>query len=120
MRISVVAPIYNEKDNIKRFIDKVEEAVKKGFESYEIVLVDDGSTDGSHEILDEEAKKNGHLKVLHFTKNNGQTAAIDAGFKIDTGDLIVTMDADLQTNTEDIYTLIPYIEIYKRNRKQDS
>ena len=112
MRISVVAPIYNEKDNIKRFIDKVEEAVKKGFESYEIVLVDDGSTDGSHEILDEEAKKNGHLKVLHFTKNNGQTAALDAGFKHCTGDLVLMMDSDLQTDPNDLYLLLGYLDNY--------
>ena len=52
MRISVVAPIYNEKDNIKRFIEKVEEAEKKGFESYEIVMIDVGRSDGRHEILD--------------------------------------------------------------------
>ena len=112
MRISVVAPIYNEKDNIKRFIDKVEEAVKKGFESYEIVLVDDGSTDGSHETLDEEAKKNGHLKVLHFTKNNGQTAALDAGFKHCTGDLVLMMDSDLQTDPNDLYLLLGYLDNY--------
>lgn len=112
MRISVVAPIYNEKDNIKRFIDKVEEAVKKGFESYEIVLVDDGSTDGSHEILDEEAKKNGHLKVLHFTENNGQTSALDAGFKHCTGDLVLMMDSDLQTDPNDLYLLLGYLDNY--------
>ncbi|MDU1911498.1 glycosyltransferase family 2 protein [Fusobacterium sp.] len=111
-RISVIAPVYNEKENIKRFIEKVEKALKKRFNSYEIILIDDGSTDGSKEILDKEAKRNGHVKVHHFTKNNGQTAALAAGFKVCTGELVVTMDSDLQTNPEDIYILLAYINDY--------
>ena len=54
-RVSVIAPVYNEKENIKRFIEKVERALKKRFDSYEIILIDDGSTDGSKEILDKDA-----------------------------------------------------------------
>ncbi|MFK4784712.1 glycosyltransferase family 2 protein [Fusobacterium sp. MFO224] len=111
-RISVIAPVYNEKNNIIRFIDQVEKALKKGFDSYEIVLINDGSTDGSKEILDEAMSTNAHVKVYHFSKNNGQTAAIDAGFKMATGDLIVTMDSDLQTDPDDIYLLLKYIDRY--------
>lgn len=111
-RISVIAPVYNEKENIKRFIEKVEIALKKRFDSYEIILVDDGSTDGSKELLDREAERNGHVKVYHFTKNNGQTAALAAGFKACTGDFVVTMDSDLQTDPEDIYILLAYITEY--------
>lgn len=123
-RISVVAPVYNEKDNVSRFIEKVENALKKGFDSYEIILVNDGSTDGSKEILNEEAKKNGHVKVFHFTKNNGQTAALDFAFKKASGDLILMMDSDLQTDPEDVYTLLPYIKEYdmvngKRETRED-
>lgn len=111
-RISVVAPVFNEEENILRFIKKVEEVLKKGFKSYEIVLVNDGSTDRSKEILDREAENNGHLKVYHFTKNNGQTAALDAGFKKCTGDLILMMDSDLQTDPNDLYILLKYIDRY--------
>ena len=111
-RISVVAPVFNEKENIQRFISKVEEALKKEFDSYEIVLVDDGSSDGSYEILDEEAKKNGHVKVFHFTENNGQTAALDAAFKQCTGDLVLMMDSDLQTDPNDLYLLLGYLGDY--------
>lgn len=111
-RISVVAPVFNEEENILRFIKKVEEVLKKGFKSYEIVLVNDGSTDRSKEILDREAENNGHLKVYHFTKNNGQTAALDAGFKKCTGDLILMMDSDLQTDPNDLYVLLKYIDRY--------
>ena len=111
-RISVITPVYNEKENIKRFIEKVEESLRKRFDSYEIILIDDGSTDGSREILDKEAERNGHVKVYHFTKNNGQTAALAAGFKVCTGELVVTMDSDLQTNPDDIYVLLAYINDY--------
>ena len=123
-RISVIAPVYNEKENISRFIVKVEQALRRRFDSYEIILVDDGSTDGSSEIMDNEAEKNGHVKVYHFTKNNGQTAALAAGFKVCTGDLVVTMDSDLQTDPEDIYVLLAYIDDYdmingKRETRED-
>lgn len=111
-RISVIAPVYNEKENIKRFIEKTEQSLKKRFDSYEIILIDDGSTDGSREILDREAERNGHVKAYHFTKNNGQTAALAAGFKLCTGDLVVTMDSDLQTDPDDIYVLLAYISEY--------
>lgn len=111
-RISVIAPVYNEKENIARFIRRTEQALKKKFDSYEIILVDDGSTDGSREVLDKEASQNGHVKVFHFTKNNGQTAALDAGFKMCSGDYVVTMDSDLQTDPEDIYVLLAYIDDY--------
>jgi glycosyltransferase involved in cell wall biosynthesis len=101
-KISVIAPVYNEEENISRFIDSVKKAVKKQFTDYEIILINDGSTDNSKQILDEEAEKNSSVKVYHFTKNNGQTAALAAGFEMCTGDLVVTMDSDLQTDPEDI------------------
>ncbi len=123
-RISVIAPVYNEKENISLFIEQVENSLKKGFNSYEIILIDDGSTDGSSEILDKEAEKNGHVKVYHFTENNGQTAAIAAGFKVCSGNFVVTMDSDLQTNPDDIYILLSYIDDYdmvngKRETRED-
>ena len=111
-RISVIAPVYNEKDNVELFINKVEETLKDKFLSYEIILVDDGSTDGSTELIQKLAKNNSHLKNYHFTKNNGQTAALAAGFKFSTGDIVVTMDSDLQTSPDDIHTLLPYLDEY--------
>lgn len=101
-RISVIAPIYNEKENIEHFVDKVERALRKEFESYEIVLVDDGSTDGSCELLQQLSQNNVHIKNLHFTCNNGQNATLDAGFKHATGEMVVMMDSDLQTDPEEI------------------
>lgn len=123
-RISVVAPVYNERENISNFINKVGASLKKCALSYEIILVDDGSTDGSYEVLEEEAKKDGYVRVYHFTCNNGQTAALDAGFKKATGDVVIMMDSDLQTNPEDIHLLLPYLQDYdmvngKRETRED-
>jgi dolichol-phosphate mannosyltransferase len=87
-QISVIAPIFNEEENIVRLIEKIESALKKQFTTYEIILINDGSTDNSREILDEQARKNSCIKTHHFTKDNGQTAALAAGFEICTGDLM--------------------------------
>lgn len=112
LELSVIAPIYNEEENIERLTERICEAVEKKFENYEIIYVNDGSSDNSKEILDKLASKNSRVKVYHFTKNNGQTAAISAGFEKCHGELVVTMDADLQTDPEDIYRLLPYIGEY--------
>ena len=124
LELSVIAPIYNEEENLERLTTRISEAVEKKFKNYEIIYVNDGSTDSSKTILDKLAFMNSKLKVYHFTKNNGQTAALAAGFKKCQGSLIVTMDADLQTDPEDIYRLLPYIEEYdmvngKRATRED-
>ena len=124
-RISVIAPIYNEKENIELLVEKIKTTLKDRFTSYEIILVDDGSTDGSSELIEKIASTDPHIKDYHFTKNNGQTAALSAGFKYCTGDIIVTMDSDLQTDPEDIYLMLPYLDKYdmingKRTTREDS
>lgn len=111
-QISVIAPIFNEEENIVRLIEKIESALKKQFTNYEIILINDGSTDNSRNILDKQARKNSCIKTYHFTKNNGQTAALAAGFEICQSDLVVTMDSDLQTDPDDIYVLLPYLKEY--------
>ena len=111
-RISVIAPIYNEKENIELLVEKIKTTLKDRFTSYEIILVDDGSTDGSSELIEKIASTDPHIKDYHFTKNNGQTAALSAGFKYCTGDIVVTMDSDLQTDPEDIYLMLPYLDKY--------
>ncbi|MEG0645423.1 MAG: glycosyltransferase family 2 protein [Cetobacterium sp.] len=124
MEISAVIPIYNEKDNIYPMLEAVETALRKGFKNYEIIFVNDGSKDGSYEILEEVKKNNFNVKVYHFTKNNGQSAAIEAGFKKAKGDLVLMMDGDLQTDPEDVYELLKYIPEYdmvngKRATRED-
>lgn len=122
--ISVIIPVYNEKENIVPMIEKIEIALKKQFESYEIIYINDGSTDGSEELLNQLAEKNEKLKPYHFTANNGQTAALAAGFKKCKGEFVVTMDGDMQTDPEDIYVLLPYMKNYdmvngKRATRED-
>lgn len=124
IEISVIIPVYNEKENIVPMIGQIETALKKQFSTYEIIYVNDGSTDGSEELLNEIAKENKSVKPYHFTANNGQTAALAAGFKKCNGELVVTMDGDMQTDPEDIYVLLPYIKDFdmvngKRATRED-
>lgn len=67
-RISVIAPIYNEKENIELLVEKIKTTLKDRFTSYEIILVDDGSTDGSSELIEKIASTDPHIKDYHFTK----------------------------------------------------
>ncbi|MGL5797593.1 MAG: glycosyltransferase family 2 protein, partial [Cetobacterium sp.] len=112
MEISAVIPVYNEKENILPMIQKIEEAFKKGFKSFEIIFVNDGSNDGSYEILNNFQKNNPNVKAFHFVQNKGQSAALDAGFQKASGDLVLMMDGDLQTDPEDVYKLLEFIPEY--------
>ncbi|SFD98548.1 Glycosyltransferase involved in cell wall bisynthesis [Paenibacillus catalpae] len=125
VKLSVVAPIYNEEENIKLLHESITNAVKEKVESYEIVLVNDGSKDRSALLLDELVQQDPHVRVIHFEKNCGQTAAIYAGLKGSTGELVALIDADLQTDPRDIFKLMPYIPNMdfvngKRVRRRDT
>jgi len=100
--ISVVVPIYNEVDSIPTLIDKIADILSKSQYSYEIICVDDGSTDGSTELLKQVAPKRTDLKAILLRRNYGQTPAMAAGFNYAKGEIIVTLDADLQNDPEDI------------------
>ncbi|OCT14602.1 glycosyl transferase [Paenibacillus pectinilyticus] len=109
VKLSIIAPIYNEEDNIKLLHQEITDAVRGKIESYEIVLVNDGSKDRSAILLNELAKSDPAVKVIHFERNSGQTAAISAGLKQSSGELVALIDADLQTDPRDIFKLMPYI-----------
>lgn len=104
--ISVVIPAYNEEENIPILYEKLKKVMESLKEDYEIIFVDDGSIDRTLEILKELAKKDRKVKVIRFRRNYGQTAAIYAGFEHAKGDVIITMDADLQNDPEDIPKLL--------------
>ncbi len=104
--ISVVIPAYNEEENIEPLYRKLKEVLKSIGEDYEILFVDDGSTDGTFEVLKRIAKEDKRVRVIRFRRNYGQTAAMYAGFEHARGDVIVTMDADLQNDPEDIPRLL--------------
>lgn len=106
MDISVILPVYNEHQNIQLVIDELAEVLVPLGQQFEIIAVDDGSTDGSREILENLTKQRSYLKTIFFRKNSGQTAAFDAGFSAASGEVIVTMDSDLQNDSHDIPKMI--------------
>src|SRR4030067_2484530 len=108
--VSVLIPIYNEEGNLPLLYDKLDSALKKVGRAYEIIFVDDGSSDGSLEILPDLREKNQNVKIVSFARNFGQTAALSAGIDCSKGDIIIPMDGDLQTDPEDILPLLQKIE----------
>jgi dolichol-phosphate mannosyltransferase len=108
--ISVVVPVYNEVSNVESLVERVRATLDQMGRSWELIAVDDGSTDGSGTRLDELALAEGRLRVLHFRENCGQSAGLDAGFKHAHGRLVALLDADLQTYPEDLPTLIDTLE----------
>ena len=109
---SLVVPVYNERDLARELVARSVSAMASLGARFEIVLVDDGSTDGSATILDELAAAEPSLRVLHFERNCGQSAAFDAGFRHARGSVVVTIDADLQSDPADIVLLLPHLERY--------
>jgi len=110
MKVSIVVPIYNEGDNIPPLYNEINEALAVLPHSFEIIFINDGSTDGSEDLLNELASKDDKCKVIHFRRNFGQTAAIMAGIEYANGDIIVSIDGDLQNDPKDIPKLIEEID----------
>lgn len=108
--ISIVIPIYNEEENVAHLLASIFTVLPHVGKSYEIVAVDDGSRDRSFEILRSHAETHSTLRVLRLVRNSGQTAALMAGIEHATGDVIVTMDADLQNDPGDIPLLLAKLE----------
>lgn len=99
---SVVIPIKDEEDNISDLLEELEPVMNSLKKSWELICVDDGSSDSSLSILKEFSKKKPYLRILSFTKNFGQSSAFAAGFEASKGDFIITLDADRQNNPQDI------------------
>ena len=110
MKISVVIPIYNEEENVTLLYDELTEVMKSMACSYEILFVDDGSTDSTLSILQSMQAADQRIVVVKFRRNFGQTAAMSAGFDYSSGDVIITMDGDLQNDPRDIPRFIQKIE----------
>ncbi|HTY62091.1 MAG TPA: glycosyltransferase family 2 protein [Acidobacteriota bacterium] len=101
-KISIIAPVYNERENLEFFVKSICQALDPTGEEYEVILIDDGSTDGSDAILSALPGRDPRIKVIQFRRNFGQTAAMAAGFDYASGDIFVPMDADLQNDPQDI------------------
>ena len=104
--ISIVIPLYNEEENIQELCRRLIDVLDSMRESYEVLFVDDGSTDGSYARLLEIKKNNENIKIVKFRRNFGQTAAIHAGFDYAQGEIIATLDADLQNDPQDIPDMV--------------
>jgi len=104
--LSVVIPLYNEKAALEELKNKLVEAINQLNLNYEVIFVDDGSSDGSCEILKKLHENDDHVKVIQFRKNHGKAAALAAGFERASGKVIVTMDADLQDDPNEIKNLL--------------
>jgi len=106
MTISVTIPVYNENPNLRPLCESLVPVLESLGLPWEVLFVNDGSTDGSAAVLDALAREESRFKVLHFRRNAGQTAAMMAGFEHARGDIIVPMDSDLQNDPRDIPLLL--------------
>ena len=123
-KISVLLPVYNEKENLVPLLDELELVLQSLGKPFEVIAVDDGSSDGSAELLTEVVRSRPYLRVILFRTNTGQTAALDAGFRHATGDIIATMDADRQNDPRDLVGMVAKLEEgydcvagFRRNRQ---
>lgn len=112
MKVSVVIPIYNEEQNIPLLYEKLKDALDNQQFSYELIFVDDGSNDKSLSVLKEIQKLDKKVVVISFRRNFGQTAAFSAGFDYSSGDVIITIDGDLQNDPKDIPRLVSMMNDY--------
>ena len=110
IEISVVVPIYNEEDSVPVLVSRLHEALGATGRRYEVVLIDDGSEDQSWEKMVALARQHPWLHLIRFRRNFGQTAAMSAGFNEARGDIIITMDADLQNDPKDIPVLLAEVD----------
>lgn len=104
--LSVVIPAYNEEANVEPCFRELAEVLERLGRPFEAIFVDDGSTDGTFGALAKLAGRDRRVRVIRFRRNAGQTAALDAGFRAARGDVVVTMDADLQNDPQDIPALL--------------
>ena len=103
--ISVVVPLYNEDESLKELVNWVSRVTESHGFSYEVILIDDGSTDNSWQVIGDLAINNSNIKGARFNRNYGKSAALDTGFKMAAGEVVITMDADLQDSPDEIPAL---------------
>ena len=110
MQLSIVIPSYNERDSLAELNDWIVSVMHSNRFDFEVIYIDDGSTDGSWEVLEQLCIKYPEIKAIQFQKNFGKSQALHAGFKAAKGDVVITMDADLQDNPEEIPGLIELLQ----------
>ena len=125
LELSVVIPIYNEEGNIEKLYEELTAALEAIGRDYEIVAINDGSLDRSYQLLNALQARDSRWHVIHFRRNFGQTAAMAAGFDAARGEIVVTMDADLQNDPRDIELILDrfaegydIVSGWRQNRKE--
>ncbi len=113
MDISLVIPLYNEEESLPELISWINDVMSRNGFSYEAILIDDGSSDKSWKVIEELALGNKNLKGIKLRRNYGKSAALQKGFETATGDVVITMDADLQDSPEEIP------ELYRMIKEED-
>jgi len=108
--LSLVIPVYNEQETVPELLRRVGSALSAINKPFEVVICDDGSTDDTPKLLADGMKQYPWLRVLRMARNGGQSAAFDAGFKASRGQLIATIDGDLQNDPEEIPRLLPMLD----------
>jgi len=114
MNLSIVIPLLNEEESLTELYDWIVRVVQSNSYSYEVIFIDDGSTDQSWKIIQNLAEKDAHVKGIRFQRNFGKSQALHAGFKSAQGDVVITMDADLQDSPDEIP------ELYKLIKEQEN
>jgi len=115
MDISVIIPLYNEDESLTELKDWIAKVMEQNNFSYEIIMIDDGSTDLSWQKIEEFSKSDSRIKGIKFRRNYGKSAALNTGFKAAQGDVVITMDADMQDSPDEIPALYSMI----KNEKYD-
>jgi len=120
-----VVPVFNEEENLPTLIPQIAEVLRPLGKTYEMIFVDDGSTDRSRQLLKEMVSQYSQIRVLGFKRNCGETAAGAAGLKEARGEIVITIDADLQNDPRDIPTMLEYLNDYDmvtgwRQEREDS
>ena len=110
MDISVVVPLFNEEESLPHLAEWIERVMNENNFSYEVLLIDDGSKDNSWSVIEQLSSKNPNIKGVKFRRNYGKSAALNVGFERVEGDVIITMDADLQDSPDEIPELYKMIK----------
>lgn len=102
MDVSIVIPLFNEEESLPELLAWIERVVNANQLSYEVILIDDGSTDDSWNVIEKLRTSNSNIKGIKFQRNYGKSAALNEGFKAALGQVIITMDADMQDSPDEI------------------
>ncbi|MCB0698472.1 MAG: glycosyltransferase family 2 protein [Chitinophagales bacterium] len=109
--ISIVVPLYNEEESLPELTEWIEKVCTEHGYSYEVIMVDDGSTDDSWDVIQELAQNNSNIKGIKFQRNYGKSAALNEGFAAAKGNVIITMDADLQDSPDEVPELYRMVTV---------